>query len=867
MKPRIVSACIGIALLIGLSWLFYFKDYMADRKNNQYRPIPEHQTKQVNSISYDAEKEIAAASARLQLSKNMATVVSGSLGKEKNITLTFDGMGTAYVMNKTVELLQKHELKAIFFFEGMQVAEEPQIVQTIKRSGFPVENYSLHGTTQLEDLTTEKLIFDFCQSKKIFRIAADTDSKILKCNETKYTEQVRQAAMACAFQFLVKSDVLVTAQTVKILDSEQAANEYVKKIKPGSIVSVKLKSRKEPQSGGKMLPQPLDKTDTEQVAVIDRLLQAIKKNGFRTIALPENLEKKTGISNQLQQESTWRTRYLPLIQALIDKVLFSPVYAAPDDEIRIDTQSKELRYINTIEQALTLSFSGISDPNPVRLVLSKLKNMGVKATFFISEIEMRTSKSLVKEIIAEGHEVGLAIRPREGASIEQTRNQINVGRTKLKELFGIETELVKQPLSAIENNTLLAVQAEKAILIGQTITMVQAKHKDATDAKKVIEELFPPSIKALGRGYITHFRLDYYSHPKLAAEMTEELKRQKIDNITYSTDFDNPQTNSGNDSAYKIKPVGEILKNKKFRYRYPVETKSATSPIRSEEQTCASRQQSFLEKVNKCYIGNPAVTEEDRLHNFSRMEARRIDLSGLIRTNKPIIFLTFDDWGTDEPVNKLLYVLRKHNVPATFFIITGSVLNNPNLLRAIAAEGHDIGSHTERHVPMVQRDPESGKSIGFQYSKDEYADELKLSNDKLYKIVGDVERNGRPVLTKYFRPPQLAVTRKGMEAIFEAGYEYVVSGSYTTQDYYAEDADTLLRAIMQGIYNSKREVIKGSIVVMHMSDNSMYTAVALDILLTANAKKADSDPTKFIVGRLSDYLTGGYIQKASIKKY
>ena len=72
---------------------------------------------------------------------------------------------------------------------------------------------------------------------------------------------------------------------------------------------------------------------------------------------------------------------------------------------------------------------------------------------------------------------------------------------------------------------------------------------------------------------------------------------------------------------------------------------------------------------------------------------------------------------------------------------------------------------------------------------------------------------------------------------------------------------------MQGIYNSKREVIKGSIVVMHMSDNSMYTAVALDILLTANAKKADSDPTKFIVGRLSDYLTGGYIQKASIKKY
>ncbi len=61
---------------------------------------------------------------------------------------------------------------------------------------------------------------------------------------------------------------------------------------------------------------------------------------------------------------------------------------------------------------------------------------------------------------------------------------------------------------------------------------------------------------------------------------------------------------------------------------------------------------------------------------------------------------------------------------------------------------------------------------------------------------------------------------------------------------------------------------KGTILTMHMGDSCIYTPVALDILLTANEAKADSDPSKFKVGRLSDYLIDGYSQnnrKESLK--
>ena len=52
-----------------------------------------------------------------------------------------------------------------------------------------------------------------------------------------------------------------------------------------------------------------------------------------------------------------------------------------------------------------------------------------------------------------------------------------------------------------------------------------------------------------------------------------------------------------------------------------------------------------------------------------------------------MIFLSFDDWGTEQSLNELLYVLEKQNVKATFFIKTEYVDANPNLLRTIAVKG------------------------------------------------------------------------------------------------------------------------------------------------------------------------------------
>jgi peptidoglycan/xylan/chitin deacetylase (PgdA/CDA1 family) len=60
------------------------------------------------------------------------------------------------------------------------------------------------------------------------------------------------------------------------------------------------------------------------------------------------------------------------------------------------------------------------------------------------------------------------------------------------------------------------------------------------------------------------------------------------------------------------------------------------------------------------------------------------------------VFLTFDD-GPTHLTPRFLEVLADRGVPATFFVIGTSALARPDMIRRIAAEGHQIGNHTFDH--------------------------------------------------------------------------------------------------------------------------------------------------------------------------
>jgi len=63
--------------------------------------------------------------------------------------------------------------------------------------------------------------------------------------------------------------------------------------------------------------------------------------------------------------------------------------------------------------------------------------------------------------------------------------------------------------------------------------------------------------------------------------------------------------------------------------------------------------------------------------------------------------LTFDDGPNDPHTLRLLDVLGKHNVHATFFLIGRYVKQRPDIVREIAQRGHVIGNHTFTHPRLI----------------------------------------------------------------------------------------------------------------------------------------------------------------------
>jgi peptidoglycan/xylan/chitin deacetylase (PgdA/CDA1 family) len=63
--------------------------------------------------------------------------------------------------------------------------------------------------------------------------------------------------------------------------------------------------------------------------------------------------------------------------------------------------------------------------------------------------------------------------------------------------------------------------------------------------------------------------------------------------------------------------------------------------------------------------------------------------------------LTYDDGPNDRHTLRLLDVLARHGVRATFFLIGRYVRQRPDIVREISQAGHAIGNHTETHPLLI----------------------------------------------------------------------------------------------------------------------------------------------------------------------
>ena len=885
-KGKIILLVAIVGIIVGAALFFHKTDPM--------KVQADHINFRDYSKEYQATEEIAVA---LQASENAepALVIAKHKGEQaKKIALTFDGMADRGTMEGILSTLQKYKFTGTFFLEGQNAARDANLVALIAKGGFPIGNYGFVGTAKEEQFTKDKLVSDLCKAQKALQITGGSKPILFKLPQTVYDNGLLKAAKACGLDYAIASTVFIPMNKIQ---NETDAEKFVGALQPGSIVSLRLGIPADiKQETGKTDDKPaIDKKPSLVlnnskidalgiVEVFDKVCAALVTNGYSVVPVLD-FKDQAGAGQQTKSASVPRGSLVSealtwLGQQSRELFIISTAYAAPkkkdlsagvSDEYLADLKranknklATEEKMLYTTERAVAFTFTGFSKPEGVEHVLTALQKVNGKGTFFVSERELQRNGSTIKKIADAGQELAISIYPKPEEDFNAVCRDILRTKQKLKNDYGVDTKLVKQFSGVVRDVTKEAALALQMRLIGSTMNVVQTRHKEYTDPEAILHEIFGKSVYSVGRGWLINIRTDFYKKPELAAEMLELIKRRKIDNITYNSYDDVYGKSKTNDSEYVLKSVGDILSNKDKCWTFPVPASQYLPSVKNQEKILATDSEKDLVKVmQERYIGARDVDEEDRVLGFKKKDIRKFDTSGKIRTTDPVVFITFDDWGTDVPINKLLYVLGKHHAPATFFVLTHNILRNPNLLRAIAEGGHEIGSHTNMHKPMAIRDAKNKQVPTMNY--EEFYKDMKLSREKLASVVGDVEVDGYPALTSYFRPPTLAISEQGMEAIFQNGFTYSVSGSTSTEDYDAKNLQQMIERITDGLYYQGK-VRNGAIFVMHMSDFAKYSALALDYVLTANENRPAGDPAKFKVGRLADYLHDGYSQTSAETK-
>lgn len=82
------------------------------------------------------------------------------------------------------------------------------------------------------------------------------------------------------------------------------------------------------------------------------------------------------------------------------------------------------------------------------------------------------------------------------------------------------------------------------------------------------------------------------------------------------------------------------------------------------------------------------------------MEKANAEIEAKKYDGKKLIALTFDDGPNPMTTPTLLDILKKENVPVTFFALGQRAQEYPDIIKREAAEGHEVGSHTWDHQDL-----------------------------------------------------------------------------------------------------------------------------------------------------------------------
>lgn len=163
-----------------------------------------------------------------------------------------------------------------------------------------------------------------------------------------------------------------------------------------------------------------------------------------------------------------------------------------------------------------------------------------------------------------------------------------------------------------------------------------------------------------------------------------------------------------------------------------------------------------------------------------------------------LVALTFDDGPWPGQTDRILRILKRNDVKATFFMVGKQVKRHPALARRIAREGHDLGTHTYGHVFLTKVPPKEARR------------QIIAGKKAVESVTGHK--------TSWIRPPYGAINSRSWTQIRKLKMT-VVLWDVDSRDWSKPGAKKIEQSVV-------RDTRPGSVVLFHDGGGSRYQTIA-----------------------------------------
>lgn len=125
------------------------------------------------------------------------------------------------------------------------------------------------------------------------------------------------------------------------------------------------------------------------------------------------------------------------------------------------------------------------------------------------------------------------------------------------------------------------------------------------------------------------------------------------------------------------------------------------------------------------------------------------------KTEKKVLYLTFDEGYENGNTPKILDILKDEQVPAAFFVVKPYIKGSPDIVKRMESEGHLVCNHTDHHPSMAQ------------------ITDINKFNSEFTNVEEEYKNLTGKDMPKFFRPPMGKYSKNSLKRTKDLGYKTI----------------------------------------------------------------------------------------------